>query len=1019
MQKNKGTYLVGKNSGKANDAAEEVDLAHHYFRTEDWLAAAFTFLLSAVAFIYYLAPEVTLQDSGELVTGAFTFGVPHPPGYPLWAFLGWVWSNFLVPFGNPAWRIGLMSAITGASLVGVLTVLMTRSTRMLLNMLPFGEEIDTYSRHWIALLIGMSTALFFGFNRGVWLWACVSEMRALNVFSFVLMAFTFFGWMMRPEKRGFLYVTLLIYGLSTANHQTVAIMAGPFLAGAFIVGLEKFYRQQIKSGRLWGEGSFTLLMRSLDAFWELTAAACLMATVVFAAWAWLQSPNIESMTAHPAFPKGVAALVAGICVVALGFWQKLWSGKRSLLCFAILFIGCSFYLYMPLAASTNPPMNWGYTATKEGFLHHITRGQYQQLVIASIFSSEFFLKIKLFILALIGQNSLIFTLSALVSLFVLIRYWKKLSSPWRSWMLFVWIAFCATSFGLLTIINPAVDRQEQEITIKFFAPAHGFYAMLIGYGLAFMLAFILAKWRQKVLVRVLSVLLLAMPFVTFERNWALCEKHNHDFGYLFGYLMFNPGGGYEPMATNAVLYGGTDPGRFVPTYMIYCESRVAPQDRFFDRNFDRSDVYIITQNALADNTYMNYIRDQYDFTRPANTGWFQRWLKRDKVYPQPPIRIPSQDDGNMAFQKYIADLRTGRIPPNADVKVEGGRVSVQGVQGVMTINGILAQWIFEKNKDKHDFYVEESYVLPWMYPYMRPAGIILKLEKNPLPSPQENPSLWAEIAKKDRAYWDDLAAKFMARPEFRRSDDAKKAFSKLRSAIAGLYGFRGMIAEAEYAFRQSLTLCPESPEASFRLADLFMQQHRYAEASKVMEAYWKLDPYNGNVASFINSIQEMDRLDKRRMDLEKSLASGSAEISKGLELASIYQRMNMPGPFRDLTQSMLNDTSLPAQVYLSVAQLYGNVRLFDPMIGALQKYLTRDPNNYRVIIDLAAAQLALDRQRDALASIRRAIEVAGEAARGVLRSDERFEPLRPNREFQILVLPGSAPNLDVSPFIKF
>ena len=32
-----------------------------------------------------LAPEVTLQDSGELVTGAFTFGVPHPPGYPLHA----------------------------------------------------------------------------------------------------------------------------------------------------------------------------------------------------------------------------------------------------------------------------------------------------------------------------------------------------------------------------------------------------------------------------------------------------------------------------------------------------------------------------------------------------------------------------------------------------------------------------------------------------------------------------------------------------------------------------------------------------------------------------------------------------------------------------------------------------------------------------------------------------------------------------------------------------------------------
>jgi hypothetical protein len=32
------------------------------------------------------------------------------------------------------------------------------------------------------------------------------------------------------------------------------------------------------------------------------------------------------------------------------------------------------------------------------------------------------------------------------------------------------------------------------------------------------------------------------------------------------------------------------------------------------------------------------------------------------------------------------------------VSFEGGRVSVQGVQGVMMINGILARMIFEANK---------------------------------------------------------------------------------------------------------------------------------------------------------------------------------------------------------------------------------------------------------------------------------------------------------------------------------
>jgi hypothetical protein len=50
-----------------------------FFKPEDWWAAAVTFVLSCVVFYRHMAPEVTLQDSGELVTGAFTFGVPPPP----------------------------------------------------------------------------------------------------------------------------------------------------------------------------------------------------------------------------------------------------------------------------------------------------------------------------------------------------------------------------------------------------------------------------------------------------------------------------------------------------------------------------------------------------------------------------------------------------------------------------------------------------------------------------------------------------------------------------------------------------------------------------------------------------------------------------------------------------------------------------------------------------------------------------------------------------------------------------
>jgi hypothetical protein len=57
--------------------AEDARDLTHFFKTEDWWTAAVTFVLSTLVFFHHRAPEVTLQDSGELVTGAFTFGSGH------------------------------------------------------------------------------------------------------------------------------------------------------------------------------------------------------------------------------------------------------------------------------------------------------------------------------------------------------------------------------------------------------------------------------------------------------------------------------------------------------------------------------------------------------------------------------------------------------------------------------------------------------------------------------------------------------------------------------------------------------------------------------------------------------------------------------------------------------------------------------------------------------------------------------------------------------------------------------
>src|SRR6266404_5124145 len=89
------------------------------------------------------------------------------------------------------------------------------------------------------------------------------------------------------------------------------------------------------------------------------------------------------------------------------------------------------------------------------------------------------------------------------------------------------------------------------------------------------------------------------------------------------------------MTKDAVLYGGTDSGRFCPTYMIFCESFTPhnhqPKE---DQKFDRRDVYIITQNALADPPYLNYIRAHYNRSKQIDPPFFQELFRSAKEREQ-------------------------------------------------------------------------------------------------------------------------------------------------------------------------------------------------------------------------------------------------------------------------------------------------------------------------------------------------------------------------------------------------
>jgi hypothetical protein len=75
-----------------------------------------------------LAPGVTLWDSGEFLAAIRSFGIPHPPGTPLYILIGKVWSMAFASVFGFARSINLLSAVCTAFGCGILTSLFAKWT---------------------------------------------------------------------------------------------------------------------------------------------------------------------------------------------------------------------------------------------------------------------------------------------------------------------------------------------------------------------------------------------------------------------------------------------------------------------------------------------------------------------------------------------------------------------------------------------------------------------------------------------------------------------------------------------------------------------------------------------------------------------------------------------------------------------------------------------------------------------------------------------------------------------------
>lgn len=1076
------------------------------YREIDWISMGITALLVFIGYYLTLCPDLTLEDAGELAVGSYYAGVPHPPGYPVWTIYTWLFTA-LVPFKNVAWRVALSSAVAGAISCGLIALMVSRGSSMILEGIAQFKNIERRIENQICMVAGCVAGMLLGFNGFMWSQAVIVEVYTPSVLTLALVLCSLLRWLYAPDQRRYLYWAAFVFGICFTNHQTLIVAA---------MGLEVLILvARPKIGR--------------DAFF----ANSIVYIIGLIAKAKGQAPGLEG---NPALLAIFHVIGLG-SIIACGWYamktQGLLSEWKPILFMGLLWLlGVSFYLYMPIASMTNPPLNWGYPRTVEGFRHALTRGQYEKANPTNIVKDPGRFIGQLYQLAL-GAMDEFHAVYLLIALMPFLFY-RFMQNRERAWIAGLGAVYLCLALLLLIILNPSPDRQSRELNKVFFTASHVIIAMGIGYGITLICGLMVVNYQRvrlallnggavaagialfglaatvfkrwgdvpdikgaRLFIHALGqvflpdqyilpilaaglVLFLTLAFVgvvLFSRtqiklpfifvifaltplyavlsHWAENEQRGHLFGYWFGHDMFSPPFGiYPEMPRDTILFGGTDPGRFNPTYMIFCESFIPPSKKPLDPKFDRRDVYLITQNALADNTYLSYIRAHYNRSAQDDPPFFQELFhtkllapvdrfftnlgrkveenrRKRLVYPPQEILTPSNEDSQRCFQEYIADAgrRSKATPsllkPGEEVKVvtDGSgveRVQVSGQVAVMAINGLLTKVIFEKNPNR-EFYVEESFPLDWMYPHLSPAGIIMKINRQPLTE------LTEEMVKKDHEFWTryserlignwitydttvkeicDFAERIYQRGDYRgykgdrkfiRDDNAQKAFSKLRSAIGGVYAWRlsnsrssaeqqRMLKEADFAFRQAFAYCPYSPEAVYRYVQLLVNVGRMEDALLIARTCRAQDPENQAISSLIEQLTQMRQgpvsshqaAGKSLVQLEQDYQERGTNLQTAFSLVGAYLQNQNTGRALELLDKILEDATNDANAVLTVAQAYGQMGNLTRLEVALAKFVKLLPANPEAWYDLSWVQAAMGKGGEAVVAFSNALRLSDE-----------------------------------------
>ena len=207
-------------------------LARRYRVTSERAFDALTFFLALLLYVVTTAPDVLPADSGEFQIVASVGGVAHPPGYPLYTMIGWLFTR-LVPVGNEAYRLNMMSALLAAASL----TLIGAATRRWARKLGFERPA--------ALIGGVVAALTLGTATTFWSQATIANIRMPTVLAAALALYALARFADAPDQhhadRAVLLLALAM-GLGIGHHPSL-VFVGIFFVVYLALTDPRFFLQ--------------------------------------------------------------------------------------------------------------------------------------------------------------------------------------------------------------------------------------------------------------------------------------------------------------------------------------------------------------------------------------------------------------------------------------------------------------------------------------------------------------------------------------------------------------------------------------------------------------------------------------------------------------------------------------------------------------------------------------------------------------------------------------------------------